>query len=175
MFPLPPSPSLHPQHNFHVHSHLWPQLKFMKSPRGVRGLLGRRPSQERNELIVTLRLLLSISELSTAVDRRRPGSRPSITGRRHQETKQTAGSQRHGPESHQVRRNIRAGKGGGMKTTTTKKQKTNMTRRSSVVVDGAFDRLKKLKPCVKFGGAGAGRASRRRCQSLSWTRSGQPC
>lgn len=74
LVPFPP-----PQHNFHVHSHLWPQLKFMKSPQ-CWGLLGWRPSQERNELIVTLRLLLSISELSTAVDRRCPGPRPSITG-----------------------------------------------------------------------------------------------
>lgn len=74
---LVPFPS--PQHNFHVHSHLWPQLKFMKSPQ-CWGLLGRRLSQEPNELIVTRWLLLSISELSTAVDRRCPGPHPSITG-----------------------------------------------------------------------------------------------
>lgn len=72
----------------------------MKSPpssRGGGGGFAAGPSQERNELIVTLRLLLSISELSTAVDRRRPGRRPSVTGRRHQETKQTAGSQKTQP------------------------------------------------------------------------------
>lgn len=76
---------------------LWPRLKFMKSPPSSRGGFAAGPSQERNELIVTLRLLLSISELSTAVDRRRPGRRPSVTGRRHQETKQTAGSQKTQP------------------------------------------------------------------------------
>lgn len=96
---LVPFPS--PQHNFHVHSHLWPQLKFMKSLQ-CRGLLGWRPSQERNELIVTLRLLLSISELSTAVDRRCPGPRPSITGPHHRETKQITVSQMYGPESNRV-------------------------------------------------------------------------
>lgn len=76
---------------------LWPRLKFMKSPLWSRGGFAAGPSQERNELIVTLRLLLSISELSTAVDRRRPGCRPSVTGRCHQETKQTAGSQKTQP------------------------------------------------------------------------------
>lgn len=99
LVPFPP-----PQHNFHVHSHLWPQLKFMKSPQ-CWGLLGWRPSQERNELIVTLRLLLSISELSTAVDRRCPGPRPSITGPHHQETKQITVSQMYSPESNQVQQN----------------------------------------------------------------------
>lgn len=99
---LVPFPS--PQHNFYVHSHLWPQLKFMKSPQ-CWGLLGWRPSQERNELIVTLRLLLSISELSTAVDRRCPGPRPSITGPHHQETKQITASQMYSPESNRVQQN----------------------------------------------------------------------
>lgn len=97
--PFPPT-----QHNFHVHSHLWPQLKFIKSHQ-CWGLLGWRPSQERNELIVTLRLLLSISELSTAVDRRCPGPRPSITGPHHQETKQITVSQLYSPESNQVQQN----------------------------------------------------------------------
>lgn len=66
------------------------------------GLLGWRPSQERNELIVTLRLLLLISELSTAADRRCPGSHPSITGPHRQETKQIRVSQTHSPESNRV-------------------------------------------------------------------------
>lgn len=67
------------RHHFrHVHFHLWPQLKFMKSPRHW-AVLGWRPSQERNELVVPLRLLRSISELSTAVDWKCPGSHPSIT------------------------------------------------------------------------------------------------
>lgn len=76
----------------------------MKSPQCC-GLLGRRPSQERNELIVTLRLLLSISELSTAVDRRCPGPRPSITGPHHQETKPITVSQMWSPESDRVQQN----------------------------------------------------------------------
>lgn len=97
--PFPPT-----QHNFHVHSHLRPQLKFMKSHQ-CWGLLGWRPSQERNELIVTLRLLLLISELSTAVDRRCPGPRPSITGPHHQETKQITVSQMYSSESNQVQQN----------------------------------------------------------------------
>lgn len=83
-----------------------PMLKFMKSPQR-RGLLGWRPSQERNELIVTLRLLLSISELSTAVDRRRPGLPPRITGAHHQETKQITLSQMYSPDTNQVQQNTR--------------------------------------------------------------------
>lgn len=87
--------------NFHACSHLQPQLKFMTPPQCL-GLLGWRPSQDRNELIVTLRLLLSISELSTAVDRRCPGLPPWITGAHHQETKQITFSQMCSPELKQV-------------------------------------------------------------------------
>lgn len=93
--------SLHPS-TISMCTHICePQLKFMKSPQ-CWGLLGWRPSQECNELIVTLRLLLSISELSTAVDRRCPGPRPSITGPHHQETKQIIVRQMYSPESNRV-------------------------------------------------------------------------
>lgn len=100
-----------PQHTstFHVHIcgpnrhsvNLSPTLTPPPTPQ-CWGLLGWRPSQERNELIVTLRLLLLISELSTAADRRCPGSHPSITGPHRQETKQIRVSQTHSPESNRV-------------------------------------------------------------------------
>lgn len=80
-----------------MHSHGVAPVEIHEVPPVEPGGFAAGPSQERNELIVTLRLLLSISELSTAVDRRRPGRRPSVTGRRHQETKQTAGSQKTQP------------------------------------------------------------------------------
>lgn len=91
-------------------AHLWPQQALSESASHPNppptpqcwGLLGWRPSQKRNELIVTLRLLLLISELSTAADRRCPGSHPSITGPHRQETKQIRVSQTHSPESNGV-------------------------------------------------------------------------
>lgn len=139
---LVPFPS--PQHNFHVHSHLWPQLKFMKSPQ-CWGLLGWRPSQERNELIVTLRLLLSISELSTAVDRRCPGPRPSITGPHHQETKQITVSQMYSPESTRVRQNIQK-QTGKKPWLNFRIQKPNKTE----VWCSCWLKRSKVQQCVKF-------------------------
>lgn len=117
------------------------------SPPSFEGLLGWRPSQERNELIVTLWLLLSISELSTAVDRRCPGLRPSITGPHHQETKQNYRQPNAQPRvkpgaTKQTKKKDRERKGHD--------STSELKQRSHVIVDWLFKRWK-VKPCVKFG------------------------
>lgn len=155
------------QHNFHVHSHLWPQLKFMKSHQ-CWGLLGWRPSQERNELIVTLRLLLLISELSTAVDRRCPGPRPSITGPHHQETKQQQSAKCTAQSQTRCNKN--------------RDKNTSMSQLQSENWGLAWffpQTVRKVRClvvcevlCTRSGGA-----SQQRCQavSLTLTPAGQPC